>query len=142
MNEVDKARLKKKSWVVDQLPWIGRGTCQAVYPNIYLSRKVYDSIISDSPDPYAVSVVLHEQEHLARMKQYGVLKWGLRYLVSPRFRFEEEVAATRPQFAHIKSLGLMLNIERKAKNLSGWLYLWPTSYPNAMKRLKKLWQSV
>lgn len=133
--------VRRKTWVIDQLPGIGRGTCHAVYPNIYLSRKVYSQVFTDKPDTYAMAVVIHEQEHLNRMKSYGVAKWYIRYLWSGSFRLEEELAATKPQFSYIKAQGLTFNLERKAHLLSGWLYLWAGKYQVILDRLTAIWKT-
>jgi hypothetical protein len=70
------------------------------------------------------------------------MRWMLRYTISGEFRFEEELAALLPQFAHIKHKGLDFNMEHRARVLSGWLYFWPVSYEEALKRLNQLWAEV
>ena len=134
--------VRRKPWLVDVLPGVGRGTCHAVYPNIYLARSVYKSVTSNEPDPYSEAVVIHEQEHLKRMKAYGVAKWYVRYLLSRKFRLAEELAASKPQLGHIKNKKLTFNLERKARVLSGWLYLWPASYESVLKNLNEAWESL
>ena len=127
-----------KGHLVGCLPWIGRGAATALYPNIYLPKTVYNDIFSDSPDPYNIALVLHEQEHISRIRQVGVLRWYVRYLLSRHFRFEEELVAIEPQIAYLKHAGLSFDFERKARQLSSWLYLWAVSYEEAAGRLREL----
>lgn len=141
-NQIDLKNLKQKNALIEALPWIGRGTCTAIYPNVYLTKAVYLDIQQDNPDPYNVSRIIHEQEHITRMKQHGVAKWYLRYLLSRKFRFEEELAAITPQLAFIKHPRLTFNLERTARSLSGWLYLWATNYDHALKRLIAIWKEA
>lgn len=134
--------VKRKPWLIDQLPWVGRGTSTALYPYVWLSGKTYDNLTGPHPDPYSVALLLHEQEHIARMKKAGPGRWIFRYLASGSFRFEEEVAAIRPQYGYLKREKLDAHMEFRAKRLSGWLYFWPVSYNQALKRLKRLWEDA
>jgi len=137
-----RTHIRKKPWLVELLPFIGRGTSTALYPHVYVSSAVFADIFSDNPDPYHVCVLLHEEEHIARMRALGVARWYLYYLASPRFRIEEELAATKPQLAYIKQLGLTFNLERNARALASWLYLWAIPYADAMQRLQTLWDKA
>jgi hypothetical protein len=76
------------------------------------------------------------------MKDQGILRFYIKYLSVPSFRFNEELEATKPQFAYLKELGLAYNLERKAKHLSGWLYFRSTSYSTALTASKELWDKV
>lgn len=82
---------------------------------------------------------MHEQEHLKRMKQQGVIKFYAKYLMVPEFRFNEELMATQPQFTYLKSQGLSYDLKRKARQLSGWLYFGSTNYPTALNAVTRLW---
>jgi hypothetical protein len=139
---LDLSNVRKKPRFIESLPWIGKNTATALYPNVWLPRKVFEDLQSDNPDPFSVALVLHEQEHIKRMKGYGVVNWCWHYLTSRKFRFDEEIKATEPQFAHIKAAGLTFNIARKAKVLSGWLYFWPLRYDVTLERLNTLWESA
>jgi len=141
MQPLNLTNVRKKSKLIEQLPWIGRGTGTAVYPNVYVPHSIYDDLHSPSPNPYSVGLVLHEQEHLLRARQHGVVRWYLRNL-GARFRFDEEVAAMVPQLAYLKSHGKTYNLERKARMLSGWLYLWSTNYRTAVSVLQDTWDRL
>ena len=134
--------IRQKPKFIDVLPGLGRGTCHALYPNIYLSRSVYMNLTSEHPSPYTEAVVLHEQEHLNRMKQYGVMKWYLKYLTSRSFRLDEELAATEVQLVYIKAAGGTLDLERRARQLSGPLYLWAAKYDTVLGRLMDMWDKT
>lgn len=138
---IDFSNVRKKPFLIDQLPWIGRGTCTAIYPYVWLSRKAYDNLYKSEPGPYSLAVVLHEQEHLKHMKERGVLKFYLKYMFVPSFRFNEELQATKPQFAYLKAAGLTYDLKRKAKQLSGWLYFRAANYDTALASVKDLWDN-
>lgn len=131
--------VRKKPYLIDKLPWVGRGACTAIYPYVWLSRQAYDNLNQAIPDPYSVAVVLHEQAHLNRMKEVGVINFYFRYVCIPGFRFNEELEATKPQFAYLKRQSLAYNFEQKARQLSGWLYLRSTSYERALSSIEDLW---
>lgn len=141
-NGVKLDNIRKKNSLVELLPGIGRNTGTAIYPNVYLPKTIYTDVHSDKPNPYNICLVLHEQEHIKRIKREGIFKWYTKYLFSRKFRFEEELAATKPQLAFIKSKGLTFDLQRKARLLSGWLYLWSVNYDNALKRLKEIWNNA
>ena len=134
--------IRKKNFFVELLPFIGGGTSTAIYPNVYLSRKVYKSVYSKDPDPYRISTLLHEEEHIRRIEQKGVLKWYFLYMVDRHFRFEEELQATVVQLAYIKDLGLTIDLEKRAHALSGILYLWQISYKKALEKLTDSWDNL
>lgn len=134
--------VKVKSKIWDLIPWVSNKTAQAIYPNIYLPKFVYENLLSKSPEVWHVALLTHEQEHIKRQKKYGPLKWGLRYVLSPKFRYEEEIAADIPKLKYIKENGGDPYIERRAKHLSGWNYLWPVSYSEVKTRLENIWDNL
>ncbi|MEK7100305.1 MAG: hypothetical protein AAB872_00675 [Patescibacteria group bacterium] len=132
--------MKSKLW--DLVPWISNKTAQAVYPNIYLPKFVYENLQLDNPDVWHIALLIHENEHLKRQKRVGILKWGLKYIFIPRFRYEEEIAADIPRFKYLKENGGDSYIERRAKHLSGWNYFWPATYAEVKARLENIWKSL
>src|SRR5579872_5597073 len=132
----DYQNLRKKNLFIELLPWIGGGTSTAIYPNVYLSRKVYKNIHGANPDPYKVSTVIHEEEHIKRISKVGAKYWYRRYFLDKTFRLEEELAASKPQFSYLKTLGLTYDLDQKAKVLSGHLYFWPASKEQILDKLK------
>ncbi len=136
------SNVKRKPQFIEALPWIGKGKSTALYPNIWMCASEYDDLLSPSPNPYNIALLVHEQEHIKRMKQAGPIKWIAKYIVNNSFRFNEELAALRPQFAVLKKHGLDPYLQYRAKRLSGWLYFWPVSIDEALIRLKELWNET
>lgn len=130
-----------KPWWFNLTPWTGNKTAQAYAPYIFLPLWMYKEITSTPPNPWYVSVILHEQEHINRQRDFGpTLAWTFRYIFNRRFRFEEEIAASIPQFNHLKKHHLQFDIDRKAKQLSGLLYMHCIDYKTAHQTLLKAWE--
>lgn len=140
--ELELVNVRKKSVVFKLLPWLNNNTATAIYPNVYVPKRIYEDIQKKSPDPYNVALVLHEQEHIKRAKAKGVFRFYCKYLWSREFRFEEELAATVPQFRYIKSHKLQNHLEYRARFLSGWIYFWPVSYEKALRKLQAIWDAA
>ena len=109
---------------------------------IYLRADVFDDVYSSSPDPYSISILIHEQTHYQRMKEIGMLRFGIKYIFSAKGRFEEELAAITEQMRYLKEHGKNYNIERTARALSSWYYLWCSDYKVAYKELENRWNSL
>ncbi len=134
--------VKVKSGLWNLVPWLSNNTAQGIYPNIYLPKFVYESLVSDNPSPWHVAQFIHEKEHIKRQKKFGLKKWLLKYIFLPRFRFEEEIEADVPKMRYLKSRKLNPYIEKRARQLSSWLYLWPVPYEEAKKKLQIVWKEV
>jgi len=83
-------RIKKGLWNI--FPF-SKYTAQAIYPNIYFTKDVFEDLKSNSPNPRYIAALKHEQTHIERQKKVGWVNWGLRYIFSPNFRFNEELIA-------------------------------------------------
>lgn len=118
------------------------GTAQAIYPNIYIPREVYDNLRSSTPDKFLFSTIVHEQAHLERQRKQGVLVFLMKYIIFPKFRFEEELFANKKQMVYLKEHEFEFPVEKRAKALSGWLYLWSVSYQRAYTLLKNAWEKA
>ena len=134
--------VRVKSGLWNLFPWFSNKTAQGIYPNVYLPKYVYESLISNSPSPWHTALLLHEEEHIKRQKKFGPKKWMLKYLFVPRFRFDEEIAADIPKLKYLKSKKLSPYTIKRARQLSGWLYLWPVSYKTARQELERIWLSL
>lgn len=132
----DNIRPKIGLWKI--FPYLANKTAHGVYPYVYLPVKIYDDILSTKPNPWNVALLIHEEEHLRRQIDVGPILWLIKYLVSPKFRFTEELAADKPQIQYLKKMNLEFDIDKRARLLSGWLYLWPVSYKIAREELKKI----
>ncbi|PIU37100.1 hypothetical protein COS77_02325 [Candidatus Roizmanbacteria bacterium CG06_land_8_20_14_3_00_34_14] len=117
---------------------ISTKTAQCIYPFIFLPEDIYKDLISLTPKPESVAVLLHEKVHLERQKRKGIILWIILYIISPKFRLNEELLAFKEQIKYLKKLNLTLDLELRAKRLSSWLYLWCISYKKALLELKKL----
>ncbi len=140
MNLGSNVKRKNKFW--DLIPWVSNKTAQAVYPNIYLPDFVYDNLTSGNPSIWHQALLIHEQEHIKRQTKQGPFLWKIKYTLSPRFRYEEEIAADIPKLKYLKDNGKDPHIERRAKHLSGWNYFWPVSYKEAKGRLENIWNQL
>lgn len=131
-------KIKRGLWKV--FPF-SKYTAQAIYPNIYFSEKVYENLISNKPKPRYIASLLHEQTHINRQKEMGWIKWGLKYIISPQFRFREELEAIKASTKYLKKEE-DFDTARIAKYLSGWLYLWCVSYEKAKEELDRVWKEA
>jgi hypothetical protein len=136
----ENVKVKPRFW--EFLPWLSSYTAQAIYPNIYFSRKALKRLSIPNPDPIYVAALIHEQEHIKRQKKEGWFKWGLKYVFSGRFRFSEELEAIRSSMKYLKEKKIRLDINKRARYLSSWLYFWPVSYERAKKELGKMWGEI
>jgi len=134
--------VKQKPKIWNLLPWLSSYTAQAIYPSIYVSEKVYEDLSRIRSKAEYVAILEHEKKHIERQKKLGVFNFGIKYLFSPRFRFKEELLAIRASMKYLKKKRLDFDIEKKAKQLSSWLYLWMTSYDEAKKELQKTWATT
>lgn len=71
--------VRKKAWLIDLLPGLGRTTSTALVPLVWLSSDVYRRAPATHPDPYALSIVVHEQEHLRRTYRMGIIRFYIEY---------------------------------------------------------------
>lgn len=120
------------------IPFLANKTAHGIYPNVYLPEHIFNDLKSKTPNPYNVALLLHEQEHIKRQKVQGIVFWLLKYIFIPKFRFKEELQADIPKIKYLKSKRLEFDLEKRAKQLSGWIYLWPVSYKYASEKLDKL----
>lgn len=116
-------------------------TANAIYPNIYLPDYVYKNLLGKHPKPEYYAIFLHEQEHIHRQRKIGPLKFGIWYLLFPKFRFREELEAMKPQMRYLKSIGKQFDTDLRARYLSGWLYLWSVPYQYAKHKLDAAWKN-
>lgn len=136
------SNVREKSKIWNLIPWISDKTAQAIYPNIYLPKQMIESLKSNKPDINLISCLIHEQEHIKRQKKMGIFFWGVKYIFSAKFRFEEEIFADLAKFRYLKKHKYNPSINRRARQLSGWNYFWPVPYRKAKLRLNTIWKSL
>jgi len=140
--EYKKIEVKKKPIFWRILPWLYRYTAQALYPSIYVSPEIYENLQSKNPKQKFIAVLEHERKHIERQKEMGLLVFGVKYLLSPKFRLNEELVADKEAMRIYKRYKLSYDFDRTAHFLSSSLYLWMTSFENAKKELEKIWEEA
>jgi hypothetical protein len=79
-------------------------------------------------------VLDHEAIHVARQHARGMARWHLRYALSRRFRWREEMAAYHSSLGRLRARGATLDAaarERLAAALAGPKYLFMTTRAEA-----------
>lgn len=129
--------VKQKPAYWKYIPWLS-GPANTIYPYIYMPKRIFADLNGENPTPASLATLVHEETHLKRQRQLGILKYALLYIGSRHFRFQEELAAIRPQMRLLNRYGIIFNIHTRAKALAGWEYLWCATYTEALRQLKKL----
>ena len=137
-----KLYIKKYSVFFKYLPWLERSEGITLLTKIYLRPDIYDNLSSAEPTSYNIAVMMHEETHIKSIRREGWLKFGILYLFSGAYRFNEELLANKAAFKYLKKHGSNVDLERKACILSSWLYLWPVSYAVALKQVEKAWNEA
>lgn len=137
MNISKNIKIKTGLWNIH--PTLSQNTAHALYPNIYVPKWMDEELKKEKPDPYVMASFMHEQVHIRRQKEIGILKFGVLYVLSGKFRFEEELLAIREQMRFLKKHGKTFDIEKRARQLSSGMYLWCVSYDQSKIRLEELW---
>ena len=140
--EINLDNLRPRPAFIDKIPGISSSSGTAIYPYVYVGKTLYENLTSHEPDQAGIALVLHEQEHLKRIGEMGVFKWYGRYFFSHTFRLDEEIEATKPQFSHLKQNCKSVDLDHRAKILSGPVYLWSTNYQHAYALLSAIWNSA
>lgn len=139
MKLAENIKLKKGLWNI--FPF-SNFTGQAIYPNIYLPKNVYENLKTTKPKPQYLAVLKHEQTHIERASKIGWIVWNLKYIFSPSFRFSEEIEAIKNSMIYFKKNNITFNTNKRAKRLSSYLYLWCVPYKKAKEKLDKIWNKV
>lgn len=109
---------------------------------VFIRKSILNDLKKNNPSPFNVGVLLHELEHIKRIKKPGKWKYAWKFWTSSEFRFQEEIAANTPQMKHIKNHGAVYDIEKRARQLNGPIYLWCASYEKAKSKLESLWKRL
>jgi hypothetical protein len=133
--------VKPKNFIWNLFPF-SRYTAQAIYPNIYFTNNVYENLKSNKPNLSYIAALKHEQTHIERQRKMGWVKWGISYMLSPQFRFNEELEAIKSAMKYIKARNGIFDTDKSAKYLSSWLYLWCGSYKKAKYELESMWKKI
>ncbi len=140
---VETILIRKPDWTLKHLPTPLRFAVHAVAPFIICPPDVYDNLRSDKPDPWYRAAMIHEQDHLQRQNRFGLMKWYLAYILSPRFRLHEELRAHKAQIRFLAENGLpALPLSSSAGGLSSWIYGKMISFEDAKGKLSVLEDQV
>ncbi|MFZ5365780.1 MAG: hypothetical protein ACOZBZ_00620 [Patescibacteria group bacterium] len=135
-------RIKKIPWFLGFLFNPRKRNGMAYGSQIYVSEKVYHDLRTKNPDPFHIAILEHEITHLKGKRQIGKWKYGLKFWLSPKFRLQEELRADRAMMLYLKKRKLSFPIEKRAKKLSSKLYFWMISYPEAKRKLTRIWKTL
>lgn len=146
MQEIDLIKLRNRvgiipSWIRG-FPGLKKISGLPLRDRFLLSPALYADFMSENPGHYVVGLVIHELEHLKRMKEKGFVWYHILYRINSRFRYQEELACHYPQFKYYKENGYSFDLKSRAKILSGSLYLWCVTYEKALTDLEYLWNSA
>lgn len=123
------------------MPWLS-GTSNTIYPWIFVPGDVYEDLQSDHPQIASRATLIHEEVHLRRQKEPGIVWFGLKYLLSRSFRYREELLAIGEQMKFVRSEGGPFDIDRRGRMLAGWVYLWCVPFERARSDLLKMWEEL
>lgn len=126
----------------EHLPVLARFRAFTLGTRIYLPKSVYLDLATDNPSVDTLSRIAHEETHVARIKEIGILVFGLRYLFFADFRYHEELTAVTAGWRYLKQHDIPVDITAKAKALSGIYYLWAVPYEKAKNDLTAIWESL
>lgn len=130
--------VKKLPRILSRFPYRGF----ALGSLIFFRSDIYKNLTSDKVSPENAGILIHEQIHVRRIKKSNWIAWGIKYWFDSKFRFNEEIEATKEHMKYLKKRNVKFDIEQRALHLSGWLYLWPVSYLEAKTRLKNIWDNL
>lgn len=121
-------------------PWLNRYRGLTIGYLILLRPEIYKDLENEKPDPRNLAILVHEQTHVNRTQELGLVKFGLGYLFSKKFRFREELLAYKAGFEILKKNDVSVDINSLAKVLSSWVYFWPVKYDFAREKLLEAWE--
>ena len=124
------------------VPFFGTNVAYNVGPFIFLPKDIYKDLEKDNPKPEHIALLIHEETHRKRQKEIGFVKFGLQYIFNPKYRFNEELIATKEGMRYLKKHKRPFDFDKRASLMSGFLYLWPVSKYYAKKELEKVWDEV
>ncbi len=113
----------------------------AVYPNIILPPYAWKLFQAGTLTWQVVALLEHEAAHIRRQKEDGFVLHWIRYWLSPSFRLQEELFATRVEWqyriaAHVAPIPE--DVTRRARFWSSYVYGWMISKAQAEEVLTSL----
>jgi hypothetical protein len=130
MIETDKSTVH---YILSPKPWWLRAATKewqwvALNPKIYYPTKL---------DPLKYPAIIeHEKIHLSQQIGKGKFKWLFRYIVSKKFRLDQELEPIAVEISNTSMEQRLLLAERYARNLSGSPYHGAArTYEDALERI-------
>ncbi len=134
--------IKKQNLWWRILPWLSLHHGTTIVQTIYLRPDLYEELFTEHPSYLAIRTVIHEQMHVKRIKKAGAFIFALKYFLSPQFRYQEELAGYIAPMSYLKKEHAAYDLERIAKVLSSWIYLWSVDYHTAKNDLENAWKNA
>ena len=138
-----------KGFVIRKKPWFirlfaRRAMGAEFFGHIYIRDDYYNKLAEDQVniDPETRSYLEHEIRHVERLKEVGLIKLGILYYFFRSVRLREEMEAIKKEMQMRKAHDLGFEFEKRARSLSGYPYLWTSSYEDALRKLKDLWEKT
>ncbi|MDR1842076.1 MAG: hypothetical protein LBQ86_09190 [Holophagales bacterium] len=120
LTETDNETLKSTDgFILRPKPWWLRASTKewqwvAINPKVYYPRHL---------DPLKYPAIIeHEKIHLAQQKNIGKYKWLFKYIVSKKFRFEQEMEPIVVEISNTPMEGRRRLVIKYASSLSGAPY--------------------
>lgn len=110
-----------------------------LFNKIYLREDIYKNLQTKSPSLENVGVLIHEETHLKSFKKNGMFLHGMKFWLSPRLRYREEIEADKTRFKYLKKHRIKFDFQKRARSLSGFWYLYCVSYDKALVDLQRTW---
>ena len=134
--------IKPKPWFFKFVPILSKYTANSLYSYIFVPHDVYEDLKSQNPNYRHRALLIHEETHRERQRKMGWFVFGVNYLFSSKFRFNEELLAVREAMRFLKKNNISFDFEKSSRLLSSYLYLWPVSKHYAKRELERLWEEV
>lgn len=133
-----------KNWYLP-MPWWLRlfpafsKSAATINKKIYLPDAQYQEVTSGNVGTSTQGTLIHERVHQQNQAELGFTVYALKYLFSPVFRLEEELAAHKAQFSFLKKHNYEFNLQERANEFSSMTYLWCCNAETARVKLKYIW---
>ena len=138
--KIDKSKIKPLPWWFKFNIFARKAVGLGGRKYVYFNHELLKDLLSDNPSHENIAILLHELKHQERMNEVPWFK--LKYVLSAKFRIQEELIADEPRFKYLKENGVEMDLVGRAKRLSGPMYRWAISYDDALERLRRLWNKV
>lgn len=120
------------------LPISDKGFNTLMTKTIYISKDIYADLKNKNPKPLSIAVLKHQEVHATNASLFKTV----RFILSKKFRLQEEVLAFTVMFKHLKQHHQTFDLDYVARDFSKHRYLWMTSYEDGKRLLAKIWEEA